>query len=370
MIGLLRRRNCERPMRLVLYTDADDIGGVELSMCNLVAHLDDAIEVAVVGTSAEIVSAVVASRPAARPMIVPPRRATFDRSSLRAHLRAMRSLRPDICQLNLRDPYTCGYGFLAGLLTPGVRLVAVEHLPIPTDSRRQHLVKNLQSRLLAAHVAVGEASARYVEEFVGLPSGSVIPIPNGVPTPTRHPVHRLAAGPVVGAVGRFHPQKGFDLLIEAVAPLDGVTLVLVGDGPERARLVELAEAEGMRDRLVLTGWTRDVGSYLAGFDVFALPSRFEGLPLSIIEAMLVGLPVVSTRVGSVAEAVAHERTGLLVSPEDVLSLRAAIARLIADDDLRETMGRRGEEYARAHLGAEAMTRSYESLYERLCRERF
>lgn len=359
-------RTGRRP-RLIIYTDADEFGGAEQSAGNLVAALDEAIDVAVVGTTPLIVEAIAARRAGTELEIVPPVRGSIDRVALRAHIRAMRRLRPDICQLNLRDPYTCTYGFLAGLVTPGVKIVAVEHLPIPTDSRRQRLVKNLQSRLLAAHIAVGDCAARQVEDYVGLAAGTVVGITNGVPDAVLEPVHRLAKGPVVGSVGRFHVQKGFDVLIRAVAQMEGVTLVLVGDGPARPELLALAEREGMTDRLILPGWQAGVGGYLAGFDVFALPSRFEGFPLAIVEAMLAGLPVVATTVGSVSESVFPEKTGVLVPPGDVEALRNGLARLLADEDTRAAMGRRARELAVRRFDCATMARAYEAVYVKVAK---
>lgn len=110
------------------------------------------------------------------------------------------------------------------------------------------------------------------------------------------------------------------------------------------------------------GWSEDVRSHLAGVDLLVLPSRSEGFPLTIVEAMLAGLPVVATRVGSVPEAVRDGETGLLVARDDPVALAAALRRLADDPHQRRRMGARGRRVAAASFTVEAMAGAYEALY--------
>src|SRR5207244_1930676 len=106
-----------------------------------------------------------------------------------------------------------------------------------------------------------------------------------------------ATGPLrIGCLARLSPEKGLDTLIEALDLLRGVELILVGDGPERRSLEQLARELGVADRVTFSGWRDDARSALSQLDVVVLPSRSEGLPLVIIEAMLAELPVVATNV--------------------------------------------------------------------------
>src|SRR5205823_9807276 len=175
------------------------------------------------------------------------------------------------------------------------------------------------------------------EQFAGLGPGSVRIIYNGVPDQTLTEVARPSLGPVVGSVGRLDSQKGYDVLIDALRTLPDVTALLVGGGSERDSLERRAADVGVRDRLCITGWQEEARNYLTAMDVFALPSRYEGFPLSVVEAMLAELPVVASAVGSIPEAVVDGETGLLVPPEEPAALGEAIARLIADPDRRKTM---------------------------------
>ncbi len=121
----------------------------------------------------------------------------------------------------------------------------------------------------------------------------------------------------------------------------------------------------MSDRLTLAGWVDDPRAYLPEFDVIVLPSRSEGFPLTIIEAMLAARPVIATRVGSVAEAVIDGETGLLIDKDDVAGLAAALRCLRDDPALRDRLGRRGREVAAARFTVEHMAKSYESLWRQV-----
>jgi glycosyltransferase involved in cell wall biosynthesis len=349
-------------LRLIAYTDATSFGGAEASLGNLLHALRESIETTVVGTDATVVHRIASYRESAGARVVAAVRDKRDLMPILAHIRTFRELRPDVCHVNLRTPYSCQYGLLATLAAPRARIVAVEHLPLATRSPLRRWLKRGLSRRVAAHVAVGLRTARIVEEEAKLPRGSVRTIHNGVPDVPIDPLPRLASGPVVGSLGRLDPQKGYDVLIEALASLPDTTAVLVGDGPARDDLEGLARDRGVGDRVLFTGWSSEPRRYLSGFDVFVLPSRYEGFPLSIIEAMLAGLPVVATDVGSVSECVRNGEAGVLVPPDDHAALVEALARLLGDQVVRARLGARGREVASASFTDTTMARSYEQLY--------
>lgn len=351
-----------RRLRLAVYTDATSIGGAEEVLGHLVGALRSSIDVAVVGSDADVVAAVAARRPGSAVRLVPAVRDKWDVRGVAGHVRVLLGLRPDVVQANLRTPWTCQYGILAGLLVPRARVIAVEHLPIPSGDPGQRRLKRVLAGRLAAHVAVGGQAARLVEEYAGLPVGSIRTVHNGVPDVRLEPVPRPLPGLVVGSLGRLDTQKGYDVLLRALAGLEGVSAVLVGDGPEREPLEALAAELGLAERLVITGWRSDARAYLGAVDVFCLPSRYEGFPLAILEAMLGGLPVVATRVGSVAEAVLEGETGLLVAAEDPEALREALRRAL-DPETGRRLGEAGRRRALERFSVEAMAHGYESLYD-------
>jgi glycosyltransferase involved in cell wall biosynthesis len=119
--------------------------------------------------------------------------------------------------------------------------------------------------------------------------------------------------------------------------------------------------------VVWTGWREDARSFLGVFDVFALPSRFEGFPLAVLEALLARSAVVAAEVGSTAEVVRDGETGLLVPPDDPPALARAIRRLLDDRDLRERLAANGRELVLRRFTAAHMARRFESLYDEVAR---
>jgi glycosyltransferase involved in cell wall biosynthesis len=359
----------ERRLAVVAYTDADEVfGGAEQSLGNLLEALDPEIEVTVMGVRRELVDSLAARRRGgAAACVVPRPRHKRNLGPILAHVHTVARHRPTIFHANLANPIACRYGILSAQLVPGVRAIAVEQSPIAIADGLHLRTKRWLSRRLSAHVAVGEQAARATEANVGLAPGSVRTIYNGVPEVEVDPLPRATRGPIVGAVGRCSREKGFDVLVRALPLLPGVTAVLVGDGWQRSALKRSAEQLGVADRLVITGWTDDARRHLPSFDVLALPSRFEGFPLVVPEAMLAGLAVVASRVGSVPEAVRDGETGVLVAPEDPEALASGLRRLLADESARRRLGERGRTLARERFTAPVMARAFEALYEEVAR---
>lgn len=159
------------------------------------------------------------------------------------------------------------------------------------------------------------------------------------------------AVPVIGSVGNFTAKKDQVTLLRAVAslpPADGgeAVVVLVGLGPLEGDLRARATELGIADRVLFTGSRDDVHELLPAFDVFALSSRFEGLPIALLEAMATGIVPVVTRVGGIPEVVSDGHDGLLVPPGDPETLSVAITTLLGDDDLRARLGDRARTRAR------------------------
>jgi glycosyltransferase involved in cell wall biosynthesis len=364
------RRALERrrfySVRLFAYTDTTALGGADLALAYVLERLDSGIEVAVAGVSPAIVERVAAGRPGAIVNVVDAPRSGHDVRALAAHLSAVRSFAPNIVHASLASPWSCQYAIAAaGLMRTHV--VAVYQLPRPALNRRQRTLKRLTSPAVTRHVGVGDRTSREVEQLLGLPVRSVQTIHNGVPDEPLEAPERPFPGPIVGAVGRLEPQKGFDLLLRALREVPQATGVIVGDGEERDQLHALAEKLGVHERVHWIGWRDDRRSYLPWFDVFVLPSRFEGFPLALLEALLAQKAVVATDVGSVAEAVLPEQTGLLVPPDDPGALAVAIGRLLGDEALRGRLGAAGRELVRSRFTAAHMASSFEHLYAEILR---
>ncbi len=349
--------------RVAVYTDAPGVGGGEIALGHLVSHVPRDMDLLVLGTSTPVVAHVSERRPETPSLLLPWSSHIGDMRVATAHARALRAFRPHVLHVNLPVPWSGWHGIVAGLGCADTAVVAVEQLPIKTASEVERGLKRRLSARLAAHVAVSEHSAREVEAYAGLPSGSVQVVHNGVPDlgpvePTHHD------GIVLVAVGRLNAQKGFDILLQALRRLAGVRLVIAGGGEEHDALKRQAARLGVSDRLQITGWTDHVRDVLSQGDIFVLPSRSEGFPLAIIEAMLAGLPVVASRVGGVPESVRDGETGILVPKDDPERLASALQRLIDDPDLRVSMGRRGRLVA-TQFTDERMAGAYLDLWQQL-----
>jgi glycosyltransferase involved in cell wall biosynthesis len=172
--------------------------------------------------------------------------------------------------------------------------------------------------------------------------------------------------PLLIAVGRLRPPKDFETLLRALAllPAEQVDAVIVGDGPQRGELEALVARLGLQDRVRFEGERRDVPSLLAHADLFVLSSRSEGLPVSVLEAMAAGLPVVASAVGGIAELVVDGETGVLVGPADAEALAAALGRLAAEPELRRRLGDAGRARAEELFDLEAFRRAHVELYLR------
>ena len=226
-------------------------------------------------------------------------------------------------------------------------------------------------------VAIAEEVRVTIQRVYGYPDPPLIP--NGVPTdeyapdPNKRAQWRQAHGiephaTVLTHVGRFAPPKNHALLIEAFAQTRADTplyLLLVGGGELENAVREQVAALGLQGRVRFLGIRADVADILRESDVFVLSSRVEGNPLSVLEAMAAGLPVVSTAVGGVPELVRDRETGLLVPSEDAGALAQAMQALVDDPARRQAMGAAARQYAVAHFDIRHTVRGYEQLYESL-----
>lgn len=170
--------------------------------------------------------------------------------------------------------------------------------------------------------------------------------------------------PVVGTVGRVDYQKAPEHFVEAVAALrhrDAVA-VWVGSGPDLERARDLAHRHGLDGRMLFLGERSDVAQLLPAFDVFAMASRYEGLPCAVVEAMRCGVPVVATAVNSVPDLVVPGHSGLLVRPGRPLELAAAVDAFLDDSPLAERCVERGRALAGRQFDAEELGRVLDEVY--------
>lgn len=222
-----------------------------------------------------------------------------------------------------------------------------------------------------AVIALCRQSAREIAD-AGIPAGRIVNIPNGVDTGLFRPAAAAerAAGRLL-FIGRLDAMKGIDVLLEAVALLiaqrQGVTCDIVGNGPLKDDLEKKAAALGIGHAVHFAGERLQVGPFFDRAGCFILPSRSEGMPNVILEAMASGLPVIATAVGGIPDIIHHGRNGLLIGPDDAGALAGAVSQLLADPGLGGRLGRQAREDARERYAIDRIADAYLRLYAAISR---
>lgn len=234
-------------------------------------------------------------------------------------------------------------------------------------------LERLAARLSDAIICVSEYDRRLALRLRVGNESLIRRIHNGVPDVA--PALRCCAsqGNVVKivCVARLDVPKNHALLLKALATVIGVpwVLELIGDGPLTDTVRQMVHALGLTDRVVFSGLCSDVPTRLARADVFVLVSNWEGLPLSILEAMRASLPVVASNVGGVAELVNDGVTGFLVPKGDVAVLADRLSRLLGDAALRQQMGHAGRDVYEHEFGFETMYQRTQQVYRDVIKQK-
>jgi len=226
-------------------------------------------------------------------------------------------------------------------------------------------------------IAVAPSHGRFLIERQRFPAHKVTVIPNGVDTQRFAPAPDVAgirrelelrpADPVVGIVAALRPEKNHELFLRVaqrvIQELSTTQFVVIGDGPCRDQLQQLAHDLNIAASVVFLGSRDDVPRLLAAMDVFALTSHIEANPLSILEAMSTGRPVVATNVGSIHETVADGETGFLVPLGDFERFAQRVLQILHAPVLGQRMGAAAREAVIGRWSIEAMVQGYEQLIE-------
>lgn len=297
---------------------------------------------------------------------------------------ALRELRRALDGADLVHAHGVRAGLAAGA---AARSDAVPHLVVtihnavfesgPTRKGTEAVAHRMLAMLAERRICVSEDLARAARSAAPAKAGSVLLMPVGADhtvasfeeaSAAREGLGLLPGQQLVVGVGRLDPQKGFDLLIEAAPRLEGDPPALVaicGEGPARPALEESIRALGVEDRVRLLGNRRDAKALIAACDAFCMPSRWEGSPLALHEALAAGRPVVAAATGGIPELLAFGEAGLLVPAEDPAALASALGRLLGDEAMATRLGARALEAGAAWPDAATTARRVADLYEDL-----
>jgi len=376
-LDLLRKPlSCTNPRCIAICTVGELFGGVERHVLGIMSGLvaQGVSTVLVLFHDGEL--AAQARRQGIEPVILSNRN--------RSLLATSRQLAQILNQHEIHIVHAHGYKAMVfcsvARLWYRFALVKTEHgLPEPMTGGS---IRTLRNRLYyftdSAATRIAHTTVCYVTEdlrthYRHAHSGlRAMVIPNGVTTMDRcqfpRPPEMRDDWFNLVIVGRLDIVKGHHLAIEAIAagsvPQD-IHLQIVGVGPREAELRALAKAHGVANRVHILGFQRNVYDYIAHCNILLMPSLHEGLPYTLLEAMALGIPIVASRVGGLAEVVQDERTGLLVPPQDAKALAQAIGRLHDDPALCSQLGDQARRLQQAKYSLEAMTEGYLAIYREL-----
>jgi glycosyltransferase involved in cell wall biosynthesis len=276
-----------------------------------------------------------------------------------------RRWRPDV--VHTHDQRALFYAGPAARLVRVPRLVHTRHGRDVHATRRQAAIFRALATLVDRFVCVSEEVAG-LSRMQGVAPSRMRTVLNGIDLDRFGFIGPDPAGPVV-TVARLSPEKDVANLVRATAMVaeraPGLRVEVAGGGPCREDLDRLAAELGVGDRISFLGEAHDVPAILRRARMFILPSRSEGIPLTALEAMACGLPVVATRVGGLPEVVDDGVTGLLVPPADPEALAAALLKLWDDPSRGDRMGWAGRRRVEDRFDVRRMVAQYEAIYRQI-----
>ena len=364
----------DRRLRVMFLTTSMPVGGAETLLVNLLRGLNRARfapEIACLKERGPLGEELAAEVPVHCRLL----QHKFDLRVLPRLWRLLRSREIDaVVTVGAGDKMF--WGRLAARLAGVPVIVSALHSTGWPDSVGR--LNRLLTPLTDGFIGVADAHAEHLAANERFPRSKVHTIYNGVDTEQfiprdglaiRHELALPPAAPVVGILAALRPEKNHELFLAGAAAihveLPETHFLIIGEGPERPRIEQLATKLGIADRIHLLGSRSDVPELMGAIDVLALTSHNEASPVSILEALSCGVPVVSANVGSVSETVVPGETGLLFAAGDLDGYVAATLQLLKDSSLREQLGTSGRQRVVDERSLTTMVRGYESLLERL-----
>ncbi len=259
------------------------------------------------------------------------------------------------------------YGTLAARIAGVPVIVTTEHGENRwKKARHRWIERQFISRFADKRFCVSQEILDRRRDVDGVPAAQLQLIANGTVVPDVSTSDRRSAEPVIGSVGRFVKQKDFGLFIDTIAALrdrgHAVKGCLVGDGPDMAMVRNKVSELGLEDAIELPGMVTETDKWFRYFDMYAITSTEEGLPVSLLEAMSYGLPVVASDVGAISTVIRSEDEGIVVPAGDKDRFVEAIARFLDDRELATRTGKTSRQRIIDDFSIEAIAAQYESTY--------
>ena len=356
-------------MRILYLITRSDLGGAQVHLLDLLGRLPATVRPVVgVGQDGYFADAIRNLGMPCRvvPQLVQPIAPSSDVRALFALVNLVREVKPDLVHA-----HTSKAGILGRLAAriAGVPSIFTAHTWCFMEGTSWKWkvagvpAERLAARCCSAIINVSEANRNLALRYRISKAQHQLVIHNGIADTPHRAKPDLCAVPTVVMVARFCAQKDHRLLLRALSEVrTPARVVFVGDGPTRPAIEEEAVSLGLRDRVEFLGERQDVAEILAAAHVFALATNWEGFPLSILEAMRAGLPVIASDVGGVAEGVVEGTTGFLVPRGDAAAFRDRLDRLLHRPSIRQQMGTAGRRRYEAKFTLDAMTRHTLAVY--------
>jgi glycosyltransferase involved in cell wall biosynthesis len=278
--------------------------------------------------------------------------------------------------LHLHSGHALSIGLWAKIFLPKLKLITVRRVAF-------HIKKNwfsqlkYKNRLLDKIVCISHEIEKVLLQD-GVTSDKLVTIHSGVDIrkfdnvlPASDFRQRLGVAAnhiLVGTIAAMAKNKGYPNLLKAAKivtrQIDNVTFCAVGDGPDREKIIKMADEFGVKNHFIFTGYREDIGNFLKTFDIFVLASRKEGLGTSILDAQAVGLPVIACAAGGTPEIISDGKNGLLVPPNNEQRLAEAVVQLINNPQLKKTLGRNAKQTVKRfdiHYTIEKNIKLYEQM---------
>jgi glycosyltransferase involved in cell wall biosynthesis len=367
------------PVRVLQLTSSLGFYGAEQMIMTLITALDRGsfdVRLATLEKKRASSTAIVsAARAAGIDAVTLPCQGWLDWNAIQALKSLVEEEKIEI--LHCHEPKSRLYGAVVSRMT-GIPMIATHHL-WTGQNLRTRLVESIDAAVLHGCDKVIGVSSSVAESMrrVLVSSRRIEVIPNGINLGSfedelQNDEVRASLGiprgvPVIGAVGRLDIQKAHERLIEAAREVtdagQNAVYVIFGEGVERPHLESLVRELGLTGRVLLPGYRKDIRPYLAMMDVFAMPSRREGTPMALLEAMAMKKPVVATAVGGVPDVLRNGIDGIML-PENGDGLGDALLKLLRDPACASQMARSGRRRVETEFSSLRMAGRYEDVYRR------
>lgn len=367
--------NINKKIKIVHISHDLDLGGLQRVIVNICKTIDHSVfDVSVICLRGLGCFTSEIERLGITVYLVPQKKHGTDYLSFLKVAKLLRKIKPDVIHTHNTQPFIDG---VIGALLCGVkRIIHTDHARSFPDKRRYMFAEWVMSHFAFKVVGVSDHTSMNLIKYEHISASKIETIPNGIDpaayqiqidkSKKRKELGLPKSGPILGVAVRLCEQKGVSCLLKAMVSVvkhfPQVILIIAGDGELRSELENEAKQLGIQSNVFFLGLRLDIAELLKLFDIYVLPSLWEGLPMILLEAMAAGCPVIASNVGGVSSAIITGKTGILVSPAELVQLTDAIIKLLSDGHIREEYSKNGLKIFYERFDSKIAVQRYSQLY--------